>query len=155
MVKKRDLNLLPRSFGSSSFWLCKRLLFSAKMHFWTIFITCLHISCGANLLKMVPNAFASIRFGGKAIFFAQRAIIKCLKKRADRHPLFVKAVPAHIQFIYLLGGLSAKRHSHPLAFRPLKTRFNCSCRLYSQLAWLGGFCVKWACQPPPIMAWKQ
>jgi DNA-binding response OmpR family regulator len=31
---------------------------------------------------------------GKAIFFAKRAIIRCLKKRASCHPFFVEAVPA-------------------------------------------------------------
>ena len=49
-----------------------------------------------NLLKIASNALVSIRFGGKAIFFERRAIIRRLKKQADRHPLSVKAVPAPI-----------------------------------------------------------
>ena len=85
------LELTAKEFWSLSFWLCKRVLFSAKMHFWTIFMaalinrsyrssTCLHASCVANLLKMAPNALAWIWFGGEAIFFARRAIIRRLTK---------------------------------------------------------------------------
>jgi len=116
-LAKRDLNLQPKNFGSLSFWLCKRVPFSAKMHFWAIFMaalvnqsqrssTRLHASCGKNLLKMAPNAFASIRFGGKVAFFARQAIIRVLKKRTYRHPLFAKAVSVPYNSSIVQAGLA-------------------------------------------------
>ena len=47
--------------------------------------------------KLVENGAEGLSVGsvwGKAIFFAKRAIIRCWKKRACCHPLFVEAVPA-------------------------------------------------------------
>ena len=58
--------------------------------------------------------------GGKAISIAKRAIIRCLKKWAGRHPLFVEAVPAPLQFISRLFGVSAQPHSQTKLIELLK-----------------------------------